>query len=209
MSTPSTPKFLAFRAGLTAAFNPSAISTNGGNGVLEQTTLQSITNNNSSISPLSGDAQQKNNMTHLAAALEKALMKKQLQGSAAVTQTTRGVVVQILADKVFYASDSAALGTVGAEIVDTIAGVIRSYPNNIEVDGYTDNQAIYGGPFTSNWELSSVRAANVVNRLNTVDHLSAGQLASVGYGANDPVASKATPEGRLENRRIDVVILEK
>jgi chemotaxis protein MotB len=177
---------------------------------LEQTSLQSQLNQNQSISPLAGAVKLTNdNMTHLATALEKALMAKKLQADAMVTQTTRGVVVQILADKVFFGSGVASLGSVGDQIVDTIAGIIRSYPNAIQVDGYTDDQPVLGGPFNSNWELSSVRAANVVNRLNVIDHLNPSQLSSVGYGANDPVAPNTSPYGRLQNRRIDVVILGK
>ena len=218
MSTPSTPKFLAFRAGLTAAFNPSAIATSGSNGLMSQSTLESQLNNNQSISPLANNVKLANanftklvndRMTNLATSLQRALIAKHLQSYASVTQTTRGVVVQIMADKVFFASGEATLGTLGNEIVDTISGLIAGYPNNIEVEGYADNQPILGGPFSSNWELSGVRAANVVNRFNSVDHIKASRLASVGFGANDPVASNATPQGRQQNRRIDVVILGK
>lgn len=218
MSTPSTPKFLAFRAGLTSAFNPSAIATSGGNGLLSQSTLQSELNNNQSISPLAGAVKLSSEtntklvhdrMTNLATTLQRALIAKHLQAYASVTQTTRGVIVQILADKAFFASDVATLGSLGDEIVDTVGGIVSSYQNNIEVEGYADNQPIVSGPFTSNWELSAVRAANVVNRLNTVDRIESGRLASVGFGSNDPIASNATPAGRQENRRIDVVILGK
>src|SRR5487761_2163680 len=156
ISTPSTPKFLAFRAGLTAAFNPSAIATSGGNGLMSQSTLQSELNNNQSISPLANNVKLANanytmlvndRMTHLATSLQKALIAKHLQGYASVTQTTRGVVVQIMADRVFFASGNAALGTLGNEIVDTISGLIVRYPNNIEVEGYADNQPILSGPY--------------------------------------------------------------
>lgn len=218
MSTPSQPKFLAFRAGLTAAFNPSAIATPGGNGLLSQSSLESQLNNNQSISPLANSARlsslsnvklANDTMTKLATSLQKALDSKHLQGYASVTQTTRGVVVQILADEVFFKSDVASLGALGVKIVDTIGRIIATYSNKIEVEGYADNQPIISGPYSSNWELSAVRAANVVNRLNTVDLIPSGRLASVGYGSNDPIASNATPAGRAQNRRIDVVILGK
>jgi chemotaxis protein MotB len=209
MSDPSIPKFLAFRNGITAAFNPSAISTNGGNGLMEQTSLQSTTSANSSITPLHDKVQASTNDTaSLAKAIEASLRAKHLTGDATVTQSANGVVVEILADKVFFASDIATLGTVGQQIVDAVGAVIASYPNRIEVEGYTDSQPVVAGPFSSNWELSAVRAANVVERLNTIDGINTDRLSSVGYGSNSAIASNSTPAGRQLNRRIDVAILQ-
>ncbi len=139
--------------------------------------------------------------------MERALGAKHLQSAAQVTVSTKAVVVQILADKAFFASDSAALGAIGNEVVDTIAGVVQNQPNDLVVEGYTDTEPITGGPYNSNWELSAVRAANVTNRLNVVDGIAARRLSAQGYGQTDPVKSNATPAGRAENRRVDVVIL--
>ena len=57
------------------------------------------------------------------------------------TPTTSELVVQILSDQVFYANDSASLGTTGDKVVDTIASVLQTNTNNAAVQGYTDNQA--------------------------------------------------------------------
>lgn len=209
LSTINASKFQSFRQGLTTAFDPSAIVSPGANGLLSQTTLQSQSNANQAITPPTVTPAANAQTSQIAAAVETGLISRKLEHFATVTTTTRGVVVQILADKAFFASGVADLGPTGDSIVDTIANTIERYPNKVQVEGYTDNQPIDGGIFTSNWELSAVRAANVVNRLDVVDHIAQSRLASVGYGETRPVASNATPIGRAENRRIDVVILGK
>ncbi len=124
-----------------------------------------------------------------------------------VTATTTSLVVRILADKVFYQVDSAGLGPVGNQVVDTIASVIKNDTNNAIVQGYTDNQPIFGGPYANNWELSAERAVHVVVRLTGVDAINPNRLAATGYGETRPLAPNDTPAHQAENRRVDVVIL--
>ena len=113
----------------------------------------------------------------------------------------------MLADKVFFATDSATLGKVGDQVVDPIAGVITGAPNDVAVEGYTDNQPIYGGPYDSNWQLSAARAANAAQRLATVDGIAEARLSAVGYGDTHPLVPDTSPANQAENRRVDVVIL--
>ncbi len=144
----------------------------------------------------------------IAAAIQQALASQGLSGLAQVSVTERGVVVQILADEVFYATDSANPGPEGDRVIDAVASVLATIPNNVVVEGYTDNEPIIGGPYTSNWELSAVRAVNVVWRLDHVDHIAKDRLAAAGFSDTHPVASNATPAGQAQNRRIDVVVLD-
>jgi chemotaxis protein MotB len=137
----------------------------------------------------------------------KAINAKGLQAGLTASVQTRGLVVQVLTNNVFFASDSASLGPEGESVVDTIASVLRTTSNGIDIEGYTDNQAITGGPYATNEELSAVRAATVVSRLTGVDGLDPDRLAATGFGASDPVAPNDTPADRAQNRRIDFVIL--
>ena len=88
--------------------------------------------------------------------LNSALAAAGLGGDVSITQTsptptTSELVVQILSDQVFYANDSASLGTTGDKVVDTIASVLPTETNNAAIQGYTDNAPIYGGPYATNW----------------------------------------------------------
>jgi chemotaxis protein MotB len=143
----------------------------------------------------------------IAAAVQQALAARGLQGLASVTVERRGVVVNVLADEVYYASDVADLSPEGDQIVDAVASVLATIPNDVVVEGYADNQPIVGGPYTSNLQLSAMRAVNVVLRFINVDHLDKNRFGAIGYGDTRFVASNATPQGRAENRRIDIVIL--
>jgi chemotaxis protein MotB len=213
-------KFLELRLGLTAAFNPSAVALKGGAGLLNQTSLVntpgSASGKSSSVVSVQGSGASGNShgsevggpqSQEIMDEIQAALVKAGLVKDASVSMDERGVVVRILADKVFFASGSADLGPTGRAVVDIVANIIRPDPNSLIVEGYTDNVPVTGGPFTSNWELSAVRAANVVERLNGADGIEEARLSSQGYGDTNPVASNDTPAGRAANRRIDVVIL--
>ncbi len=209
MSSISIKKFLEFKLGLTQTFNPAAISLPGGNGLISQPTIVGSGGTSTTLSHGGPSAPHVNatELAQVAAQIEQALARAHLTQAAAVNLGSQAVVVQILADRVFYRTDSASLGAIGRTVVDTIAGVVRPKPNEIEVQGYADNVPITGGPFASNWELSAARAANVADRLAAVDGIAPVRLSATGYSDTHPVASNATAAGRAKNRRIDVVIL--
>ena len=73
----------------------------------------------------------------------------------------------------------------------------------IEVIGHTDAT----GSNEINLDLSEQRAQSVARFLTDVGQIPAGKIVAEGFGAERPVASNATPEGRAENRRIEVVIV--
>ncbi|HMD45976.1 MAG TPA: OmpA family protein, partial [Acidimicrobiales bacterium] len=143
----------------------------------------------------------------LAQQISQALAAHGLGAVATVTLSASSVVVQVLADKAFFDTDSADLGAKGAALVDAVSGVLRDTPNPIAVDGYTDNQPILGGPYTSNWELSAARAATVVNRMATVDGVDDARLSAIGYGETHPLVPNSSPANQAMNRRIDFVVL--
>lgn len=216
MSTINEKKFLEFRLGLTQTFNPSAVSTHGGSGILRSTSLVNKPGTNPSPTPVlkgTPNAEQQLPSTsptpeeRMAELIQYAIDHAGLAKDVSVTTSAQGVVVEILADDIFFSSGSAVFGSTGNRIVDAVASVVRLEPNNIEVEGFTDNVPIHTGLFPSNWQLSAVRAANIVARLNAVDHIPESRLTAVGYGPTHPESSNSTPQGRARNRRVDIVIL--
>jgi chemotaxis protein MotB len=61
--------------------------------------------------------------------------------------------------------------------------------------------------FSSNWDLSTARATEIVRVLIVRDGFDAASLSAAGYAEYHPIASNGTPEGRGMNRRVDIVIL--
>ncbi len=213
ISTINGKKFLAFKMGITQSFNNVVQQTNH-DGLLP---TESALSARSAITTSASAALAKNpaattntahsDLTKIQSELSQHLAAAGLSSATNVLRTTQGVVVEIFADKAYFATDNATLQPTGDKVIDTIGEVLRTVTNHVEVQGYTDNVPITGGPYVSNWELSGARAAAAVVRLETVDRITANRLSAVGFGTTHPVASNTTSAGRAENRRIDVVVL--
>jgi chemotaxis protein MotB len=116
-----------------------------------------------------------------------------------------GLVVTVVTDQILFASGSAVLQPEGNALLDIVAKPLQSVANPIIVKGYTDSQPITGGPYPSNWALSGARAGAVAVSLENAG-LDPARLTPEGLGERDPVASNATPEGRSQNRRVEIVV---
>jgi chemotaxis protein MotB len=118
----------------------------------------------------------------------------------------RGLVVSIQ-ETILYKSGSADVMPFAHEILGKISVVLSSVPNYIKVEGHTCTIPIRTIQFPSNWELSVIRATNVLQILTTEGHINPYRLSAVGYGEYRPIASNATEAGRIKNRRVDLIIL--
>jgi chemotaxis protein MotB len=139
-------------------------------------------------------------------ALTHALAMKGLLGDVTIAINASGLVEGLVADSTFFVTDSAQLSPLGAEIVDTSGQVLDSYPNNVDVAGYTDDQQITGGPFANNWALSAARSSTVVERLTTIDSVNPARVVAIGYGQYHPVVANTSPAAEAENRRVNIVV---
>ena len=126
-------------------------------------------------------------------------------GQVRVTQSARGVAIEINAS-ILFEPGLAILAGDSAKALTALANVLAGEANNIQVEGYSDNSPIKTPLYPSNWELSSARASSVV-RLFIENGVSSERLVAIGYGENKPVDSNDTVEGRARNRRVTVMIL--
>jgi len=118
----------------------------------------------------------------------------------------RGLVITIVSDKVLFDPGQADLRPEGREVVDKLAAAIGRLPNQLSVEGHTDNVPITGR-YASNWELSTARATTVLRELIEGYGISPARLQAAGYADERPVAGNDTPEGRAANRRVELVVL--
>ncbi len=121
----------------------------------------------------------------------------------------RGLVVRLVNDNVLFASGQASIEAEGMHVLQVIGGVLRTIDNPLLIEGYTDNQPINTSQYASNWELSTARADTVLRYLVDTVRLGDSRMTAQGYGARNPVASNDTPEGRAQNRRVEIVIESK
>lgn len=139
--------------------------------------------------------------------LSSALRRRGLLKDVVFNVNSSGLVEGLVADSTFFLSNSATLSSVGLEIVDTSAGVLKNYKNAIQVSGYTDNEPIVnGGIYTNNWALSAARATSVVVRMTEFDRVNPHQVVVLGYGQYHPIVANTSPQHRAENRRVNIVI---
>ena len=142
-------------------------------------------------------------------------MQKQLQSSLAaqigrhtvsVTPTKEGIVVS-LKEAGFFDSGSAALRPEAIPTLNEIVKVIGPSQLRVRIEGHTDDVPIHTAQYDSNWELSTSRATEIIKLLITKYSITPNRLSASGYGEYFPVASNRTAEGRSQNRRVDLVIL--
>ena len=105
---------------------------------------------------------------------------------------------------ILFAFDSAKINPSAEAIVAKIADMLEQHPSlELAVVGYTDNT----GDFNYNLGLSKKRADAIVNQLMK-EGVASHRLAGVGVGPLNPIASNATDQGRAENRRVELVVIE-
>lgn len=91
-------------------------------------------------------------------------------------------------------------------VIRRLAKLIAPLPNQIDVEGHTDNVPIKNEIYPTNWELSASRSASLVRAL-TLRGVKPRRLTAIGYGEFRPKADNKTIQGRKINRRVAVVIL--
>ncbi len=119
----------------------------------------------------------------------------------------RNRMVVELQENILFDSGEATLKAEGETALSEIAQVLATIPGReFQIAGHTDNVPIHSRRFPSNWELSTTRAVNVTRFL--VEHgIDSTRVSAAGHAESAPVASNDTPEGRAQNRRIEIVLM--
>ncbi|TXD36510.1 OmpA family protein [Lujinxingia vulgaris] len=118
-----------------------------------------------------------------------------------------GRMVIELADNILFDSGRTDIKEDGRMALQELAAVLQEVDDrNFLVAGHTDNVPISSGRFSSNWELSTARAVEVVKYLQE-QGVDPTNLAAAGYGEFDPVADNEDRETRALNRRIEIILM--
>lgn len=112
-----------------------------------------------------------------------------------------------LSDNLLFDSGSADLKPGAQAVLAEVAAALRGLPNEIRVEGHTDNVPVNSPDFATNWELSGERATRVLRFIAASGGFKPRQLYTAGYGDTRPVGDNVTAEGRAANRRADIVIV--
>ncbi len=128
-----------------------------------------------------------------------------IQGTTVNTNTDGSVVIQVGNNGLFN-TGSTIISDNGSQLLSTIAQGLSEVDGYITIIGHTDNIPVgQSNRFSNNQELSFARAVSTLNTLSS-QGINTGRLSAAGYGDDRPVADNSTPEGRQQNRRVEIVV---
>lgn len=201
-STTDTQKFKQIALSLSQALGgKTGIITNSGNvGPVPVNTNPGIENSDLGNSELNNSETQK-----MYEEVDKFIKDNGLEGKVSIKKDIRGVVIE-LQEKILFDPAKAEIKSESIPLLNKLSELLSNYSNDILVEGHTDNVPISSGYYRSNWELSADRAVKVVRYLTEVRGLKSAKFMAVGCGEFRPVADNSTPDGRQENRRVNILI---
>lgn len=124
---------------------------------------------------------------------------------AAQVRVHDGEVLVSLGETVGFAPGSDEIPAAGRAFLDEVRSVARSMPDlAIAISGHTDDRPIQTARFPSNLHLSLARAARVAHELGAAEPELRERVYASGYGAERPVDSNDTADGRARNRRVEI-----
>lgn len=144
-------------------------------------------------------------LRRMAEQIELAMQPLIAQGLVDVHRGDGFIEVAIRSD-ILFASGVALLSESAQPVIRLLGETLSGFPNDIRVEGHTDNVPIRNALFRSNWELSAARAANVVHLL-TGSGVDPRRLSVHAFGEFRPVLPNVTPDGRNANRRVVLTVV--
>lgn len=155
--------------------------------------------------PAAGRAGGAQSMQDIENQVRKALQPLIDRKLVVVRHTPDWLEIEIRTD-ILFPSGVAQLSASANAVLENLAGILAGFPNALRVEGFTDNVPISTLQYPSNWELSAARAASVA-RLFAMSGVAPDRLGIVGWGEVRPLATNDTAEGRNQNRRVLVVVM--
>lgn len=193
----------------------------GGTGILEQQAPVETPGDTSKLADLEEDGEEEEStkspeaiarekdfkeLGEIQEKIEAYIKEKGLSPRLQTMLTSKGLLLTIK-EGVLYPSGSADITAEADAMAAEIAKLlVTDVPRTIYIEGHTDNVPVDGERYPSNWELSSERAINFMKILLENKELDPRKFSATGYGEYQPVATNETPEGRAENRRVEVLI---
>jgi chemotaxis protein MotB len=147
-------------------------------------------------------------LDHAQQVMQAYIDRHHLQRVMYVHRDERGLVVTVMTDHMLFARGAADLLPEETGLLTRVAQVINTVPNQVRVEGHTDNLPIHTAQFPSNWELSVVRATTVLRYFES-RKVASHRLEAAGYADQRPIVPNDTEQHRALNRRVEIVILKK
>lgn len=143
--------------------------------------------------------------------VDEYIKNSDLKGSVTTSIEERGLILSFN-DALFFDSGKAEVKEKQEKKFIDIGRILNRESlksSFIRVEGYTDNVPIKNPAYKSNWDLSVLRASNVAQIIIDQAQINPERVSVVGYGEYRPKGDNHTEKGRLDNRRVDILVLNK
>lgn len=176
----------------------------GGSGVLDK--------NGTSLIPMDDiptlNEQEEDKMIEIKQNIEEEIKISGYSGKIGVTLGKEGLGISIQ-DVVLFKSGKADVLSNVHPLLLHISEILKGLDNDIKVVGHTDNVPIKTFQFRSNWDLSAMRAINVMSFFIDNGGLNPARFSFEGHGQYSPKYDNSTDEGKAKNRRVEIILVRK
>jgi len=138
--------------------------------------------------------------------INKALEQYIQSAKVSIIENSEGVTIHLL-ETLLFETGSDNLKPEAQNVLNKLSDLIQNLPNNIRVEGHTDNVPINTIQFPSNWHLSIARSLNTAYYM-IQKGVNPQKISILGYSEYKPIRPNDTPEDRAKNRRVDIVIMK-
>lgn len=146
-------------------------------------------------------------MSSTAQMVVQALEREVEEGAVEVENLGQQLIIRIRENGAFPAG-SAFLQPKFRPLVRQIADLVKDVPGVVRVSGHTDNSPLDSELYRSNWDLSAQRAVSVAQEMEKVDGFDPMRMRVEGLAGSSPRVPNDTPEGRAQNRRVEIAIMQ-
>lgn len=138
--------------------------------------------------------------------LTRVVSQRGLEGKVEISTTDEGIVLSFK-ERLFFRIGSADILIEAYSILNEVGTILKEHELPIRVEGHTCDLPIKNYKFPSNWELSAIRAINVVRYLIENSKIKPELISSAAYGQYRPIVENHNEENRARNRRVDIIII--
>ncbi len=132
---------------------------------------------------------------------------KKLENTVVIVSDSRGVVLQLKSNILFQSAKAEIIAN-SKPVLDSINALIATLPNDIVIEGHTDNMPISNFEYKNNWQLSSARALNVLEYfVNIKKQANPKRFKSVACGEYQPIVPNNSEVNKALNRRVNILIV--
>jgi chemotaxis protein MotB len=136
-----------------------------------------------------------------------ALRKHGLQSDVRMRIDEQGLRVSLVSRHIVFRPNIANLSPRGRRVVDTLTPVLRAVPDQLQIDGHTNQVKVKPKFYATDWDLSAARAITVLRRLDEQGRIPERRLAAAAYGNTKPLIDPRLPQSQKLNKRVDIVVL--